>query len=133
MDAAWVGVIGTLAGALAGGGVSVYTNFRAQQHAEKLARLGKQKEVHNQLWYEVLRLGECVHRKAPVEEYQTSKGEFLETLHHNFLYIAPEARESVLEVRTVVADADQSGYLDTSRFSKAVQAATRELVATSGV
>jgi hypothetical protein len=98
IEAAWVGVIGTLVGTVVGGFMAAYIAYRGQQREPRLLLLDKRIEAHSELYAKLYRIAECIHQQRAGEETKAGIDAFTVSLVNNMLYLNDKTKKPLLEV-----------------------------------
>jgi hypothetical protein len=128
MSEAWVGVIGTLAGALSGGLITAYVSYREQRRAPSLLLLEKRLQKYSETYGQLYSIAQCLHQRLPAAEFEKRIEGFRSGLISNLLYLDETVRGKVLAVHNFLMDSIDSGQLDSTRLIPLMNEANRALM-----
>ena len=126
MSEAWVGVIGTLVGAIVGGIIAAFVSLRGQQREPRLLVLEKRIEAHGKLFRGLYEISSCLQRD---DRQNMSKiiDEFRNIVLNEIFYLDTSTKEHVLKVYNYLMKTLESGELEPTKLMKFINEASHQL------
>lgn len=126
MTDAWVGVVGTLVGALVGGAIAVFVGIREQQRAPQLQMLEKRIGAYSRLYRRLFEIAACLQRNEH-ESMAEQISKFRETTLDALFYLDRSTQAEVLEVYNCLMGSLSKGELDPKELGRLIETASKQL------
>lgn len=133
MSDTWVGVIGTVAGALVGGAIAAYMAYRAQEREPRLLVLEKRIDAYSELFGRLYSIAECLHQNLPPEEAFKRIDAFRVSVITCLFYMDPGTKGKVLAVYNHLMSCLDRRQIEKETLMSVLNEATRALADGIGI